>query len=96
MRICDLEARITCAYIADSVGELAAKLFGREALWGVEPGVLDGARGFTAGYRDPAFLAALAFEAGPRHLDDDYGALIHEAVAALAAEQRAYETAARG
>jgi len=68
----DLEARITCAYIADSVGELAAKLFGREALWGVEPGVLDGARGFTADYRDPAFLAALAFEAGPRHLDDDY------------------------
>jgi (2S)-methylsuccinyl-CoA dehydrogenase len=68
----DVEARITCAYIADAVGELAGKLYGREALWGVEPGALDDARAFTAAYRDPAFLADLAFEPGPRHLDDDY------------------------
>ena len=32
-------------------------VFGREALWGVEPGVLDGARAFLATYRDPTFLA---------------------------------------
>jgi (2S)-methylsuccinyl-CoA dehydrogenase len=68
----DLEARITCAFVADAVGELAGKLFGREAQWGVEPGVLDPTREFTAAYRDPAFLADLAFEPGPRHLDDDY------------------------
>lgn len=68
----EVEGKITCAYIADAVGELAAKLYGREHLWGVEPGALDGARDFTAAYRDPAFLASLAFEAGPRHLDDDY------------------------
>ena len=68
----DVEARLTCAYIADAVGELAGKLFGREAEWGVADGALDEARGFVAAYRDPAFLAGLATEAGPRHLDDDY------------------------
>jgi (2S)-methylsuccinyl-CoA dehydrogenase len=68
----DVEARITCAYIADSVGEMAAKLFGREELWGVTPGALDDARSFTAAYRAPEFLADLAFEPGPRHLDEDY------------------------
>ena len=48
------------------------KLFGREAEWGVEPGALDGTRGFVAAYRAPEFLAALADTAGPRHLDGDF------------------------
>jgi (2S)-methylsuccinyl-CoA dehydrogenase len=68
----DVEARLTCAYVADAVAELASKLYGREDEWGVAPGALDGARAFTAAYRDPAFVAALAGEAGPRHLEDDY------------------------
>ena len=68
----DLEAAITCAFVADAVGELAARLFGREALWGVGPGALDGARAFCATYRDPAFLAELAGQDGPRHLDQDF------------------------
>ncbi len=68
----DVEARITVAYIADTVAELAAKLFGREAEWGVEPGALDDTRSFVAAYRDPAFLAELAFTEGPRHLDPDF------------------------
>ncbi len=68
----DVEGRIACAFIADAVADLAAKTFGREADWGVVPGALDGARGFLATYRDPGFLAALADEEGPRHLDADF------------------------
>ena len=40
----DIEGRITCAFVADAVHDLAAKTFGREADWGIEPGALDGAR----------------------------------------------------
>ena len=68
----DTEAAMACAFVADAVADLAAKLFGREADWGVEPAALDEARAFVATYRDPAFLAELAFTEGPRHLDDDF------------------------
>ena len=68
----EIEAAITCAFVADAVGELATRLFGREATWGVDPAALDGARSFCATYRDPAFLAGLAGQEGPRHLDDDF------------------------
>ncbi len=68
----ELEAAITCAFVADAVGELAARLYGREAAWGVEPSALDGARAFCATYRDAEFLAGLAGQEGPRHLDDDF------------------------
>src|SRR3954452_25267622 len=37
----DVEADMACAFVADAVAELAAKLFGREADWGVEADVLD-------------------------------------------------------
>jgi (2S)-methylsuccinyl-CoA dehydrogenase len=67
----EVEARLACAYVADAVGELAAKLFGREAGWGVGPDALDAARAFTATYRHPAFLASLADRPGPSHLDPD-------------------------
>jgi (2S)-methylsuccinyl-CoA dehydrogenase len=68
----DLEARIACAYVADSVGELAPKLFGREAEWGVGPDALDATREFVATYRAPELLASLADTPGPRHLDADF------------------------
>jgi (2S)-methylsuccinyl-CoA dehydrogenase len=67
-----VEADLTCAFVAETVSDLAAKLFGREAEWGVEPGALDGARDFVTAHRDPTFLAGLAGEEGPRHLDDDF------------------------
>jgi (2S)-methylsuccinyl-CoA dehydrogenase len=68
----DVEARITCAFVADAVWDLATKLLGREPAWGVERGVLDGALDAVAAYREPAFLADLAGTEGPRHLDDDF------------------------
>ncbi len=68
----EVEAGITCAFAADVIAELAGKLYGREDEWGVSPGALDGARSFTAAYRDPAFLASLADHDGTRGLDDDF------------------------
>jgi len=67
----DEEAAITCAFVAEAVADVAAKLYGREAAWGAEPGALDDAHPFVTAYRDPAFLASLG-GAGPRHLDDDF------------------------
>jgi (2S)-methylsuccinyl-CoA dehydrogenase len=67
----DLEARITCAFAADVLHELSAKVIGREAMWGVERDPLGKAHDFIGTYRDPEFLASLADQAGPRHLDGD-------------------------
>ncbi len=67
-----VEARLTCAFVADAVHDLAGNLIGREPEWGLEPGALEPALGFLATYRDPAFLASLATEPGPRHLDEDF------------------------
>ncbi len=68
----DEEAAVTCAFAADVIAELAAKLFGREAEWGVEPGALDRSRTFCATFRSPEFLAAMANVDGTRGLDDDF------------------------
>lgn len=67
----EAEARITVAYIADAIAEIAGKLFGREADWGVTPGVLDTTRDFVAAFKDPAFLVQIT-DPGPRHLDADF------------------------
>ncbi|CAN5538993.1 hypothetical protein BH20ACT2_BH20ACT2_25070 [soil metagenome] len=37
----DVEGRITCAFAADAVADLAGKILGREAAWGVGPAALD-------------------------------------------------------
>src|SRR3954464_8491433 len=43
----DLEARMTCAFVADAVHDLAAKVLGRESQWGADPGALDAAMRFV-------------------------------------------------
>jgi (2S)-methylsuccinyl-CoA dehydrogenase len=68
----EVEALLTCAYVADAVADLAGKLCGREAAWGVDPGALDPCRDFLAEHRDPAFLGGLAADEGPRHLDEEF------------------------
>ncbi len=67
----DVEAAITCAFVADMLHDLAAKTFGREAQWGIDPADYDTARGFLVSFRSPEFLASLAEQPGPRHLSDD-------------------------
>jgi (2S)-methylsuccinyl-CoA dehydrogenase len=67
----DEEAAITVAFAAEAVADVAAKVWGREAAWGVEAGALDATRDFVARYRSPEFLASIE-GAGPRHLDDDF------------------------
>jgi (2S)-methylsuccinyl-CoA dehydrogenase len=68
----DVEAALTCAFVADTVADLVGKLVGREAAWGVDPAVLASAHDFVVEHRDPAFLAGLAGQEGPRHLDEDF------------------------
>ena len=68
----DVEARLTCGFIADAVADVAARMIGRGAQWGVDPSELSSAADFVAAYRDPAFVASLAGEAGPRHLSGDF------------------------
>jgi (2S)-methylsuccinyl-CoA dehydrogenase len=67
----ETEAKITCAYAADMVHDLATKTLGREDDWGVERGALDNTHTFIATFRAPEFLASLADEPGPRHLGPD-------------------------
>ncbi len=67
----DVEARIACAFAADMLHDLGAKVLGREADWGVERDPLGEVHGFLATYRAPEFLASLADRPGPRHLSSD-------------------------
>jgi (2S)-methylsuccinyl-CoA dehydrogenase len=66
------EALITCAFVADMLHEVSARLLGREDMWGVEKNPLADAHEFMTTFREPEFLASLAFTAGPRHLEDEF------------------------
>jgi (2S)-methylsuccinyl-CoA dehydrogenase len=66
------EARLACAFIADAVAELAAKIVGREQEWGVAADWLAPAAGFVAAHRAPETLAALCGVTGDPHLDPDF------------------------
>ena len=67
----DVEARLTCAFVADTVHDVMGRLAGREQRWGADADPLREAHGFLERYRDPDFVAALADQPGPRHLDAD-------------------------
>jgi (2S)-methylsuccinyl-CoA dehydrogenase len=67
----DLEARITCAFVADMLHDLITRLIGREAMWGLDDVPLSDVRSFLDRFRATAFVAALADQPGPRHLDGD-------------------------
>jgi (2S)-methylsuccinyl-CoA dehydrogenase len=66
------EALITCAFVADMLQEVSARLLGREDMWGVEKNPLADVHDFMTTFREPEFLASLAFIAGPRHLEDEF------------------------
>jgi (2S)-methylsuccinyl-CoA dehydrogenase len=68
----DTEARIACAFVADALAELAARIVGRSADWGVAADWMAPAEPFVAAYRHPAVLGSLAEVQGDRHLDPDF------------------------
>jgi (2S)-methylsuccinyl-CoA dehydrogenase len=58
--------------VADVVADVESRLAGREGAWGIEPGAFAPVSGFVAAHRDPATLAALCGEQGPRHLEEEF------------------------
>jgi len=68
----DLEGRLACAFVADTVHDLISRICGRESLWGSEPAPLRAAHPFLETFRSPDFVASLALTPGPRHLDADF------------------------
>jgi (2S)-methylsuccinyl-CoA dehydrogenase len=69
----EVEAGLACAFVGEAVADLAGRLLGREAEWGVGAGALEPAGPFLAAARQPEFLAGLATAGdGPRHLDADF------------------------
>ncbi len=68
----DLEAVLTCAFVADVIHDLISRLCGREAMWGLDEAPLRDAHSFLDKFRSPEFIAALADKPGPRHLDPEF------------------------
>ena len=82
----DTEARIACAFVADALAELAARIVGRSADWGVTADWMAPAEQFVANYRHPEFLGSLAEVQGDRHLDADFE-LVRDTFHRFAADQ---------
>lgn len=80
------EQRLACAFVADALADLAARVTGREATWGVTAGWMDPSRAFVAAHRDADFLAGLCGTIGNRHLDTDFE-LVRDTFHRFAADQ---------
>ncbi|HEX4493404.1 MAG TPA: acyl-CoA dehydrogenase family protein [Acidimicrobiia bacterium] len=73
----ELESMLARAYVADAVSDIAARLVGRESVWGSGLDALAGAMPFVEAHRAPSFLAELGdataqHGTGPGHLSDDF------------------------
>ena len=68
----DIEARLTCAFTADMVHDLITRLCGRETMWGLEKAPLRNTHAFLDKFRTTTFVASLADQPGPRHLDAEF------------------------
>jgi (2S)-methylsuccinyl-CoA dehydrogenase len=73
----EVESLLARAFIADAVADLGARLLGREAVWGVDAGLLGPALPFVETHRAPEFLESVAAtlersSTGPSHLPDDF------------------------
>lgn len=82
----EAEALVACAFTADALADLASRLVGRTAEWGVAADWMAPAESFVATFRDPAFLASMADVTTDAHLDDDF-ALLRDALHRFAEEQ---------
>ena len=54
----ELEAKLTCAFVADMVHDLVTRLIGREKLWGVDPSTLAESRLRSKISRSTVFVVA--------------------------------------
>ena len=68
----EVEARIACAFAADMMSELGARMIGREAKWGTTPDWMASCYEFVSTWRQAATIAALANDEGRRLLDADF------------------------
>jgi (2S)-methylsuccinyl-CoA dehydrogenase len=73
----EFEASLAYAYAADAIADVATRLIGREAEWGVDPADLASAHDFVAAHRAPAFLESIADSlakegSGAAHLPDEF------------------------
>jgi (2S)-methylsuccinyl-CoA dehydrogenase len=66
------EAALVAAFLAIALSDLATRVLGREAAWGVDDQWFTPFAEFVATYRDPAFVATLAETPGRRQLGDDF------------------------
>jgi (2S)-methylsuccinyl-CoA dehydrogenase len=66
------ESALVAAFLATALSDLATRVLGREAAWGVGDGWFAPFTAFVATYRDPAFVATLAETPGRRALGDDF------------------------
>ncbi len=73
----EYESRLARLFCADVVADVAARLTGREALWGVEAADLSSTLPFLEAHRSPAFFEEVASQlvregSGPPHLGDEF------------------------
>ena len=68
----DVEAKLTCAFVADMLFEVSTRLLGREAMWGVAANALSSTHEFITTYHEPDFVGSLATTPGPRHLEGEF------------------------
>jgi (2S)-methylsuccinyl-CoA dehydrogenase len=73
----EYESMLARAFIADAIWDVAARVMGREATWGVDAGDVMASLPFVESHRSPAFLEELAGHlersgSGPAHLDDEF------------------------
>jgi hypothetical protein len=66
----DLEAHITCAFVADMIHDLITRLTNARGGWGLDDVPLTEVRSFLDRFRATAFIASLSDEPD-RHLDGD-------------------------
>jgi (2S)-methylsuccinyl-CoA dehydrogenase len=87
----EFESMLARAFIADAIADLAARLLGREATWGIETAELGAALPFVEAHRSPAFLDEIAARlpadgTGPAHLGDEFD-LVRETFHRFAADK---------
>lgn len=80
------EAALVAGFLAIALSDLATRVLGREAAWGVEGEWYAPFAEFVATYRDPSFMATLAERPGERHLGEDY-AMVADTFHRFALEQ---------